>query len=88
VREGGALRRGVGEAALYVADEDHRAVRRVPVPVGDAASVRTVELSGAPAQVLPLEGKVLVTLRSRSMGAGPSPSGRRWRYRPTPGDSR
>jgi DNA-binding beta-propeller fold protein YncE len=53
----------VGEAALYVADEDHRAVRRVPVPVGDAASVRTVELSGAPAQVLPLEGKVLVTLR-------------------------
>src|SRR5512139_1749645 len=60
VREGSALARGVGESALYVADEDHRVVRRIPLPLrADAASA--LELPGAPAQVLPLSGRVLVT---------------------------
>lgn len=63
VREGGALARGVGEAALYVADEDHRAVRRVPLPLTADAASTTRELPGAPAQVLPLAGRVLVTVR-------------------------
>lgn len=63
VREGGALARGVGEAALYVADEDHKTVRRVPFPVRAEARGTALELPGAPAQVLPLAGRVLVTVR-------------------------
>lgn len=63
VRQGGALARGVGEAALYVADEDHKAVRRVPLPVKADALGTSLELPGAPAQVLPLDGRVLVTVR-------------------------
>ena len=63
LREGGALARGVGESALYVADEDHKTVRRVPVPIGAIDTVTTLELAGAPAQVLPLDGRVLVTVR-------------------------
>ncbi len=63
VREGGAVARGVGEAALYVADEDHRTVRRVPLPVRAEAVGTAIELQGPPAQVLPLDGRVLVTVR-------------------------
>ncbi len=63
VREGGALAHGVAEAALYVADEDHRAVRRVPLPVRAGALGQAFEAPGAPAQVLPLDGRVLVTVR-------------------------
>src|SRR6185437_6751182 len=79
-REGGALALGLGEPALYVADEDHGVVRRVPLPLAahrDAAAdagaadggvaaaegVEAVPVPGAPAQVLPLEGRVLVTVR-------------------------
>jgi cytochrome c peroxidase/DNA-binding beta-propeller fold protein YncE len=67
VREGGALARGVGEAALYVADEDHRTLRRVPLPVKQDSKGTTLELPGAPAQVLPLDGRVLVTIRDPGM---------------------
>lgn len=63
VREGGALARGIGEAALYVADEDHRTLRRIPLPVDPANLGKTLALPGAPAQVLPLDGRVLVTVR-------------------------
>lgn len=63
VREGGALARGAGEPALYVADEDHRAVRRVPVPVTPGNLGNALQLDGAPAQVLPLADRVLVTMR-------------------------
>lgn len=63
VREGGALARGVGEAALYVADEDHRVVRRIPLPVRPDGAGTSLELPGAPSQVLPLAGRVLVTVR-------------------------
>jgi cytochrome c peroxidase/DNA-binding beta-propeller fold protein YncE len=62
-RTGGALARGAGEQALYVADEDHRAVRRVPLPLRSDAAAKAIELPGAPAQVLPLDGRVLVTVR-------------------------
>jgi hypothetical protein len=63
VRQGGALARGVAEPCLYVADEDHRAVRRAPLPLGDAAAVKAVPMPGAPAEVLALDGSVLVTIR-------------------------
>src|SRR5262245_629129 len=38
VREGGALVRAAGEEALWLADEDHRAVRKIPLPVPADAS--------------------------------------------------
>ena len=67
VREGGALALAVGEQALYLADEDHKALRRIPLPsasaVPSADQVQTLELPGAPAQVLALAGRVLVTVR-------------------------
>lgn len=77
VRHGGALARGVGESALYVADEDHRAVRRVPLPLRSDAPSRAFEMPGAPAQVLPLAGRVLVTIRDPGMllVLEPDPSG-------------
>ena len=66
VREGGALVRAAGEAALWIADEDHRVLRKIPLPVpADAAALPApVELPGAPAQVLALADRVLVTVRS------------------------
>ncbi|MBL9026936.1 MAG: hypothetical protein JNL21_32370 [Myxococcales bacterium] len=67
VRQGGALARGVGEAALYVADEDHRALRRVALPIRADSPSRSLELPGQPAQVLPMAGRVLVTIRDPSL---------------------
>jgi cytochrome c peroxidase len=62
----GALVRAAGEEALYVADEDHDAVRRVPLPFDPRSSVAEVKLPGPPAQVLALGGRVLVTVRGIS----------------------
>ncbi|MEP7126312.1 MAG: hypothetical protein ABJE95_35600, partial [Byssovorax sp.] len=66
VRQGGALVRAAGEAALWIADEDHRVLRKIPLPVpaDGAALPAPVELPGAPAQVLALADRVLVTIRS------------------------
>jgi hypothetical protein len=65
VREGGALSRAVGEEALYVADEDHKVVRRIPLPLpaGGGAAGQAVAMPGAPAAVLALADRVLVTIR-------------------------
>jgi DNA-binding beta-propeller fold protein YncE/mono/diheme cytochrome c family protein len=63
-REGGTLVRDANGEALFVADEDHGVIRRVPLPFDPAASVVTVALPGLPAQVLALEDRVLVTVRS------------------------
>lgn len=65
VREGGALMRAVGEEVLYVADEDHKVVRRIrlPLPTADRAAGQAVAMPGAPAQVLALADRVLVTIR-------------------------
>jgi DNA-binding beta-propeller fold protein YncE len=65
-REGGALVRAAGEAALWLADEDHRVLRKIPLPVpADAAALPPAyELPGAPAQVLALADRVLVTIRT------------------------
>ncbi len=61
-REGGALARGAHDEALYIADEDHAALRVVPLPIGSGA-IETVALPGRPANVLPLSDRVLVTVR-------------------------
>lgn len=63
VREGGALARAAEGDGLFLADEDHGVVRRfaLPDPAGSKAIAR--EMPGRPAQVLPLDGRVLVTIR-------------------------
>jgi cytochrome c peroxidase/DNA-binding beta-propeller fold protein YncE len=66
VREGGALARTVRGDALIVADEDHHAVRTVGLPLSATSEVKTVNLPGAPAQVLALDDRVLVTVRASS----------------------
>ncbi|MEP7126631.1 MAG: hypothetical protein ABJE95_37210, partial [Byssovorax sp.] len=77
-REGQALVKAPNEAALYLADEDHSALRRVAltpdltaapeiadppsIHFGDATEAR-VELPGHPAQVFATGDRVLVTVR-------------------------
>lgn len=62
-RVGSALARTPRGDALVLADEDHRALRVVPLPL-DAAKPRSeTALPGAPAQVVALSERVLVTLR-------------------------
>lgn len=62
-RQGGTLARGVQEEALYVADEDHGALRRVPLPLSQADAGTDLAMPGPPAQVVALPGRVLVTIR-------------------------
>ncbi|MBK8259436.1 MAG: hypothetical protein IPK82_43120 [Polyangiaceae bacterium] len=62
IHEGGAIRRGAMDEALYVAQEDAGVVRVLPLPLGSAPG-KTVATPGNPAQVLPLAGCVLITVR-------------------------
>jgi len=62
-REGGALVRSPDGAALYLADEDHAVLRRIPLPVDASTPPRAIPLPGRPAQVLPVGDRVLVTIR-------------------------
>jgi hypothetical protein len=63
VREGGSLVRSPVESALYLADEDHQVVRRIPLPVDVRNLGAVVNVPGRPAQVLALADRVLVTVR-------------------------
>lgn len=63
-REGGALVRSANDDALYLADEDHGVVRRIPLPFDPAIAYTTVAMPGLPAQVLALQDRVLITIRS------------------------
>ncbi len=62
-RQGAALRRTFSGDALLVADEDHKNLRRIPLPLAPESAIVSTELPGAPATVLPLSSKVLVTIR-------------------------
>lgn len=62
-REGGALARSARDDLLYVADEDHSVLRVVPLPLDRDRPGAAVALPGRPAQVLPLDGRVLATIR-------------------------
>ncbi|MDC3958227.1 c-type cytochrome [Polyangium jinanense] len=62
-RQGAVLARGVGEDALYVADEDHNVLRRVALPLSPAGTGTALPMPGPPAQVVTLPGRVLVTIR-------------------------
>src|SRR5262249_38787871 len=65
VLEGSAIVRAAGEDAVYIADEDHKVVRRVPLPLpASRANIRVaIPPPGAPAQGLALADRVLVTIR-------------------------
>ncbi|MGK3988024.1 hypothetical protein WME99_33585 [Sorangium sp. So ce136] len=63
MRAGGALVRAPQDDALYLADEDHAVLRRIPLPVDVSAPPTAIALPGRPAQVLALHDRVLVTIR-------------------------
>lgn len=65
--QGSVLARAPSGDTLYVADEDHRALRVVALPLDPAAKARVVALPGAPAQVLAFDDRVLVTVRDPGM---------------------
>lgn len=62
--EGGSLVRAPSGDALYLADEDHGVVRKIALPFDPAAAAVTVPMPGLPAQVLALQDRVLITVRS------------------------
>ncbi|APR84926.1 Surface antigen [Minicystis rosea] len=63
VREGNVVARKPAGDGLYIVDEDHRAVRIVALPFDPAAKARAVDMPGAPAQIVALADRVLVTVR-------------------------
>ncbi|WP_438014262.1 hypothetical protein WMF18_25495 [Sorangium sp. So ce315] len=62
-RAGGALVRAPQNDALYLADEDHAVLRRIPLPVDVSTPPTAIPMPGRPAQVLALDDRVLVTIR-------------------------
>ena len=62
-REGSAIARSPRGDALYVADEDHRILRTIALPLDPHRAPRDFALPGAPAQVVVRAGRVLVTVR-------------------------
>lgn len=62
----GSLARDVAGKALYVADEDAGVVRRLGLPLVAGAVGAELKLPGRPAQLLPRERELLVTVRHPS----------------------
>src|SRR5262245_53423743 len=62
-RQGSVIAHAADNTILYVADEDAGVLHLVPLPFGKDNPARAVTLPGRPAQVLPLDGEVLVTIR-------------------------
>lgn len=62
-RSGSALARTTDSKALVLADEDHRVLRRIPLPVDVHNPPTAIEMPGPPAQVIALPDRVLVTIR-------------------------
>ncbi len=69
-REGSSLTRAPQDDVLFVADEDHRAIRIVPFPVNENSVVTTIELPGRPAQIVASRDRVFVTIREMPEGGG------------------
>jgi YVTN family beta-propeller protein len=66
-RSGSVIARSPKNDALYIADEDHALVRRLAMPLDVNQPQVTKPTPGVPAQVLALDGKVLVTVRDPAM---------------------
>jgi DNA-binding beta-propeller fold protein YncE/mono/diheme cytochrome c family protein len=73
-RAGSAIAITMTEDALLVASEDHRALFRVALPFATSSQVTRTSMPGAPAQIVALADKVLVTIRDPGLllelGAG------------------
>ena len=63
VREGSTIARSVSGDALFVADEDHATLLRVPLPLSAASRGTETAMPGPPAQLVALDGRLLVTIR-------------------------
>jgi cytochrome c peroxidase len=63
VRQGSTIARSLDDAALFVAAEDLSQILRVPLPLTEASTATVTALPGPPAQVLALDGRLLVTVR-------------------------
>lgn len=61
-RAGSTIARGARDEALYVADEDHAALRVFKLPLDDSDGA-ALALPGRPAQVVALADRILVTVR-------------------------
>lgn len=69
-REGSTIARAPQDDVLFVADEDHRALRVLPLPLSDETKATTISVPGRPAQVIASRNRVLVTVRDMPDGAG------------------
>ena len=70
VREGNAIARSPESDALYVADEDHGVVRAISLPAEMKPKHADFNAPGAPAQVLAVGDRLLVTVRQIGQGGG------------------
>lgn len=61
---GEALALSTDEKTVFVADEDHEVLFLVPTSTADGAAPRVVPLPGPPAEIVALETRVLVTVRT------------------------
>lgn len=66
-RQGSTIARSPKGDALFIADEDHSVLRRVPLPLSPSTPAEEIKLPGAPAQVIALGDSVLVTIRQPGM---------------------
>ena len=62
-RQGNVVARSPAEDTLYVADEDASTLHMVQLPFDKEKPAITVALPGRPAQIVALDGEVLVTIR-------------------------
>lgn len=69
-REGSTIARAPRDDVLFIADEDHQAVRVLPLPLADDTKVTTISVPGHPAQVIASRDRVLVTVRDMPDGTG------------------
>lgn len=69
-REGSTITRSPQNDILLVADEDHQALRILPLPLAAESKITTISVPGHPAQVIMSRNRVLVTLRDLPEGGG------------------
>jgi DNA-binding beta-propeller fold protein YncE len=76
-RSGSAIAMSMGAEALYVASEDHRALFQVALPLTSTSRVDRLAMPGAPAQIVALTDRVLVTVRDPGLllELAPGPGG-------------
>lgn len=69
-REGSAIARSPDRDAIFVADEDHSAVRAIALPAEVKSTIIDFKAPGAPAQIVSLGDRLLVTVRQIDKGEG------------------